>query len=136
MKNGGWILPSYPRRPVEPGLNSGLVALYGAGGRKDLYRTGQPESFPEGTTNYPLISLSDESMTRSFYRQLFLDHDAELKPDTEAATTDQMLAVAPNGRCLCAGTHGAGRCSVADRPAALQEIIPSRSICGLRPPPT
>ena len=44
-------------------------------------------------SNYPLISLSDESMTRSFYRQFFLEHDAVLKPDTEAATTDQMLTL-------------------------------------------
>ena len=43
--------------------------------------------------NYPLICLSDESMTRSFYRQFFLEHDAVLKPDTEAATTDQMLTL-------------------------------------------
>ena len=42
---------------------------------------------------YPLISLGDESMTRSFYRQFFLDHDALLRPDTEAATTDQMLTL-------------------------------------------
>ena len=42
---------------------------------------------------YPLISLSDESMTRNFYRQFFLDHDAVLRPDTEAATTDQMLTL-------------------------------------------
>ena len=32
-------------------------------------------------------------MTRSFYRQFFLEHDAVLKPDTEAATTDQMLTL-------------------------------------------
>ena len=31
--------------------------------------------------------------TRSFYRQFFLDHDAVLRPDTEAATTDQMLTL-------------------------------------------
>ena len=43
--------------------------------------------------SYPLISLSEESMTRSFYRQFFLDHGAVLKPDTEAATTDQMLTL-------------------------------------------
>ena len=30
---------------------------------------------------YPLISLSDESMTRSFYRQFFLDHDAVFHED-------------------------------------------------------
>ena len=43
--------------------------------------------------SYPLISLSDESVTRSLYRQFFLDHGAVLKPDTEAATTDQMLTL-------------------------------------------
>ena len=32
---------------------------------------------------YPLICLNEESMTRSFYRQFFLEHDAVLKPDTE-----------------------------------------------------
>ena len=42
---------------------------------------------------YPLICLNEESMTRSFYRQFFLEHDAVLKPDTEAATTDQMLTL-------------------------------------------
>ena len=31
---------------------------------------------------YPLISLSDESMTRSFYRQFFLDHDAVFHEDS------------------------------------------------------
>ena len=36
---------------------------------------------------YPLICLNEESMTRSFYRQFFLEHDAVLKPDTEAATS-------------------------------------------------
>ena len=41
--------------------------------------------------SYPLISLSDESVTRSLYRQFFLDHGAVLKPDTEAATADQIL---------------------------------------------
>ena len=30
---------------------------------------------------YPLISLGDESMTRSFYRQFFLDHDAVFHKD-------------------------------------------------------
>ena len=36
---------------------------------------------------YPLISLSDESMTRSFYRQFFLDHDAVLHPVLSASST-------------------------------------------------
>ena len=62
----------------------------------------------EELAGYPLICLNEESMTRSFYRQFFLEHDAVLKPDTEAAP---LLA---SGELV--QLH-------------LQEIIPSRSIC-------
>ena len=33
---------------------------------------------------YPLIMLENGSMSRIFYRQFFLEHNAELKPDIEA----------------------------------------------------
>lgn len=42
---------------------------------------------------YPLIMLENGSMSRIFYRQFFLEHNAELKPDIEAGTTDQMLTL-------------------------------------------
>ncbi|WP_298998529.1 4Fe-4S binding protein, partial [uncultured Desulfovibrio sp.] len=80
---------------VEPGLKMvELKSFYEVlvGGKTFTALASQNLSLKE-LTNYPLISLSDESMTRSFYRQLFLDHDAVLKPDTEAATTDQMLTL-------------------------------------------
>ena len=38
---------------------------------------------------YPLIMLGNESMSRLFYRQFFLEYSADLKPDIEAATTDR-----------------------------------------------
>ncbi len=41
--------------------------------------------------NYPLICLGRETMTWNFYHSLFLSHGLELNPDTEAATTDQIL---------------------------------------------
>ena len=82
--------------------------------------------------NYPLISLSDASMTRSFYRQFFLDHGAVLKPDTEAATTDQMLTLVKSELGLAFVPQ-----PMAKEPLErgeivqlhLQEVIPSRSIC-------
>jgi DNA-binding transcriptional LysR family regulator len=37
--------------------------------------------------------LGNESMSRLFYRQFFLEHSADLKPDIEAATTDQMMTL-------------------------------------------
>ena len=81
---------------------------------------------------YPLISLGDESMTRSFYRQFFLDHDAVLRPDTEAATTDQMLTLVKSELGLAFVPE-----PMAQEPLArgeivqlhLQEIVPLRSIC-------
>ena len=82
--------------------------------------------------NYPLISLSDESMTRSFYRQFFLEHDALLKPDTEAATTDQMLTLVKSELGLAFVPEPMAREPLQRGEIVqlhLQEIIPSRSIC-------
>lgn len=62
------------------------------GGRTFTALASQTLSLKE-LSAYPLISLSEESMTRAFYRQFFLEHDAVLRPDTEAATTDQMLTL-------------------------------------------
>ena len=82
--------------------------------------------------NYPLISLSDESMTRSFYRQFFLDHGAVLKPDTEAATTDQMLTLVKSELGLAFVPEPMAKESLERGELVqlhLQEIIPTRSIC-------
>ena len=82
--------------------------------------------------DYPLISLSEESMTRSFYRQFFLEHDAILKPDTEAATTDQMLTLVRRELGLAFVPEPMAR-DLLDRGEIvqlhLQESIPMRSIC-------
>ena len=82
--------------------------------------------------NYPLISLSDESMTRSFYRQFFLDHDAVLRPDTEAATTDQMLTLVKSELGLAFVPEPMAKAALERGELVqlhLQEIIPQRSIC-------
>ena len=82
--------------------------------------------------NYPLISLSDESMTRSFYRQFFLEHGAVLKPDTEAATTDQMLTLVKSELGLAFVPEPMAKDPLERGEIVqlhLQEIIPTRSIC-------
>ena len=82
--------------------------------------------------NYPLISLSDESMTRAFYRQFFLDHGAVLKPDTEAATTDQMLTLVKSELGIAFLPQSMAQDALARGEIVqlhLQEIIPQRSIC-------
>ena len=82
--------------------------------------------------SYPLISLSDESVTRSLYRQFFLDHGAVLKPDTEAATTDQMLTLVKSELGLAFVPEPMAKDALERGELVqlhLQEIIPTRSIC-------
>ena len=83
-------------------------------------------------SDYPLIMLGNESMSRAFYRQLFLEHNAELRPDTEAATTDQMLTLVRSELGLAfvpepmaRGNLNRGRIVQ----LKLKETIPPRSVC-------
>ena len=135
VKNGevDFAIVSTPAE-VEPGLKMvELKSFYEVlvGGKTFTALSSQNLSLKE-LTNYPLISLSDESMTRSFYRQLFLDHDAVLKPDTEAATTDQMLTLVKSELGLAFVPEPMAREPLQRGEIVqlhLQEIIPSRSIC-------
>lgn len=43
-----------------------------------------------------MICLGRETMTYQFYSQFFLKHCLELTPDTEVATTDQILPLVKN----------------------------------------
>ena len=134
VKNGevDFAIVSTPAE-VEPGLKMvELKSFYEVlvGGKTFTALASQNLSLKE-LTNYPLISLSDESMTRSFYRQLFLDHDAELKPDTEAATTDQMLTLVKSELGLAFVPEPMAREPLQRGEIVqlhLQEIIPSLSL--------
>ena len=119
---------------VETGLKKvELISFYEVlvGGKTFTALASQHLNLKE-LRNYPMISLSSESMTRSFYRQFFLDHGAMLKPDTEAATTDQMLTLVKSELGLAFLPQ-----PMAEEPLArgeivelhLQEIIPQRSVC-------
>ncbi len=101
------------------------------GGRTFTALASQTLSLKE-LSAYPLISLSEESMTRAFYRQFFLEHDAVLKPDTEAATTDQMLTLVRSELGLAFVPEPMTRNALKSREIVqltLKEEIPARSIC-------
>ena len=134
-KSARWILPSSPApAEVESGLKMvELKPFYEVlvGGRTFTALASQNLSLKE-LNNYPLISLSDESMTRAFYRQFFLDHGAVLKPDTEAATTDQMLTLVKSELGIAFLPQTMAQDALARGEIVqlhLQEIIPQRSIC-------
>ena len=119
---------------VENGLKMvELMPFYEVlvGGRTFTALASQTLSLKE-LAGYPLICLNEESMTRSFYRQFFLEHDAVLKPDTEAATTDQMLTLVKSELGLAFMPEPMAAPLLASGELVqlhLQEIIPSRSIC-------
>ena len=80
---------------------------------------------------YPLIMLGNESMSRLFYRQFFLEHSADLKPDIEAATTDQMMTLVKSELGLAFVPEPMARSSLRHRSIVqltLREAIPQRSV--------
>ena len=86
----------------------------------------------QSLADYPLIMLSPESMSRTFYRQFFLDHNADLHPDTEAATTDQMLTLVRSELGLAFVPEPMARGNLHRGRIVqlhLQEAIPPRSVC-------
>ena len=130
MKNGevDFAIITTPAE-VESGLKMvELKPFYEVlvGGRTFTALSSQNLSLKE-LNNYPLISLSDESMTRAFYR-----HGAVLKPDTEAATTDQMLTLVKSELGIAFLPQPMAQDALARGEIVqlhLQEIIPQRSIC-------
>ena len=119
---------------IEPGLKlTELMPFYEVlVGGKTFAALARRNLSLNDLASYPLISLSEESMTRSLYRQFFLDHDAVLKPDIEAATTDQMLTLVKSELGLAFVPQPMAKDLLARGEILqlhLQEIIPSRSIC-------
>lgn len=122
--------------PAEPGGELKMVELMPfneilVGGQNFAPLAGRTLSLRE-LTAYPLIMLGSESMSRTFYRQFFLENRAELKPDIEAATTDQMLTLVRSELGLAfvpepmaRGNLARGRIVQLD----LREHIPPRSVC-------
>ena len=60
-------------------------------GGRTFTALGSQELSIEELQDYSFICLGRETTTFEFYKQLFLSHGIELDPDTEAATTDQIL---------------------------------------------
>lgn len=86
----------------------------------------------EELKNYPLICLGRETMTFQFYNRLFFSYGLELVPDTEVATTDQIL---PLVKCelglafmpKAMAQEAIQRKEIVQIP--LREEIPERNVC-------
>ena len=71
-------------------------------------------------------------MTYQFYHQFFLSHGIELIPDTEAATTDQILPLVKNELGLAFIPSQMAQEAIQNHeivPIQIHETIPKREIC-------
>lgn len=81
---------------------------------------------------YPMISLGVETTTYHFYHQLFLSHGVELVPDTEAATTDQILPLVKSELGLAFLPEAMAADAIQKHeviPITLKDHIPKRYVC-------
>ena len=81
---------------------------------------------------YPMISLGAETTTYHFYHQLFLSHGVELVPDTEAATTDQILPLVKSELGLAFLPEAMAADAIQKHeviPITLKDHIPKRYVC-------
>ena len=82
--------------------------------------------------NYPLIGLGRETMTFQFFNRFFMSHGLEFAPDTETATTDQILPLVKSELGLAFMPKPMAEAAIANREIveiALEEEIPQRNIC-------
>ena len=101
------------------------------GGRTFTALSSQVLSLAE-LKNYSLICLGRETMTWRFYYQFFLSHGLELIPDTEAATTDQILPLVKCELGLAFLPESMAEEALKKHEIVqirLQEEIPERQIC-------
>ena len=83
-------------------------------------------------SSYPMICLGPESVTGQFYRRLFQEYGLELQPDTELATTDQILPMVRAELGLAFVPEPMARESIRRDEIikiALRESIPERMVC-------
>ena len=122
-----------PTRAVEPLREIKLQTFDEilVGGRTFMALGSQELSLSE-VLNYPFICLGKETMTYQFYYNLFLEHGLELRPDTEVATTDQILPLVKYELGLAFLPEPMAIDAINSHEIIqihLQEQIPSRDIC-------
>lgn len=83
-------------------------------------------------TKYPLICLGKNTTTREFYNTFYSMHGLVLTPDTETATTDQLLPLVKNNLGLAFIPEAFAIDAIKSKeiiPIPLLQKIPARTIC-------
>lgn len=82
--------------------------------------------------DYPLIGLGRETMTFRFFNKWFMSHGSEFSPDTETATTDQILPLVKCELGLAFVPEPMAHEAIKNKEVVkiqLTEDIPKRNIC-------
>ena len=101
-------------------------------GGKTFMALGSQELSLAEVQNYPFICLGRETQTWRFYQQIFERHGLELMPDTEVATTDQILPLVKNELGMAFLPEAMAR-EASEKgeiiELSLRESVPQRSVC-------
>lgn len=101
-------------------------------GGKTFMALGSQELSLAEVQNYPFICLGGETQTWRFYQQIFERHGLELMPDTEVATTDQILPLVKNELGMAFLPEAMAREAIEKGEIielSLRESVPQRSVC-------
>ena len=101
-------------------------------GGKTFMALGSQELSLAEVQNYPFICLGRETQTWRFYQQIFERHGLELMPDTEVATTDQILPLVKNELGMAFLPEAMAREAIEKGEIielSLRESVPQRSVC-------
>lgn len=118
---------------IEPAMRRTLLMPFHEiliAGREFGFLQGRSWSLKE-LQAYPLICLGSETMTYAFYNQFYMMNNLVLQPDTEAATTDQVVPLVKSGLGLGYVPQNFARDALAAGDVfaiQLKEEIPARNI--------
>ena len=101
-------------------------------GGKTFTALGSQELSLAEVQNYPFICLGRETQTWKFYQQIFEKYGLELSPDTEVATTDQILPLVKNELGMAFLPEAMAREAIEKGEIvelSLRENVPQRSVC-------
>lgn len=83
-------------------------------------------------TDYPFVSLGNQTGTRDLYIQYFLNHNLSFSPDMEASTADQILPMIVHNLGIGFYPEELAKDAIAAGllfPIRLQEPLPTRQVC-------
>lgn len=101
------------------------------GGKRYQELAGKIHSLKD-LTDYPFVSLGNQTSTRNLYIQYFMNHNLSFNPDMEASTADQILPMIIHNLGIGFYPEELAKDSISKGllfPIRLRETLPTRKVC-------